>query len=152
MTGGDFGNLSGQFTTLPTPNADGGYLIVDMTGAVADPLHAGSFRPITALLPVAVLNPVTGTYRSGFLGNDNLLFDNGGPHFDAFGVSYEIDGFLTANIHYAGFYAEQDTRAAGTTLTSVTVERVTAVPEPPVAALLLIGGWLVARARRGQRA
>jgi len=125
---------SGTFTTLDSPNAQGGYLITAITGARNG--HA-----ITALQPTGTWIPGNEPYAV-----DNLVFAGSEPQLTKAGFGFALADGTYSNPFYADFlptpgylefYSMPDSDSS-TELAVTFSATLTSTPEPATFALLLL--------------
>src|SRR3954452_2102361 len=133
---------SGTFTTLDSPNPQGGYLITAITGA-------RNGQTITALQPTGTWIPGNEPYAV-----DNLVFAGPGPELTKAGFGFALaDGTYSNPFHadflptpeYLEFYSMPDSDSS-TELGVVFSATLVSTPEPATFALLLLSVplWYVA--------
>src|SRR5215472_11549769 len=125
---------SGTFTTLDSPDAQGGYLIASITGA-------RNGQTITALQPTGTWIPGNEPYAV-----DNLVFAGPGPQLTKAGFGFALADGTYSNPFYADFlptpgylefYSMPDSDSSTELAVAFSASLVSA-PEPATLALLLL--------------
>jgi hypothetical protein len=125
---------SGTFTTLDSPDAQGGYLITALTGA-------RNGQTITALQPTGTWIPGNEPYAV-----DNLVFAGAGPQLTKAGFGFALADGTYSNPFYADFlptpeylefYSMPDSDSS-TELVVAFSATLVSTPEPATFALLLL--------------
>ena len=125
---------SGTFTTLDSPDAQGGYLITAITGA-------RNGQTITALQPTGTWIPGNEPYAV-----DNLVFAGPGPQLTKAGFGFALADGTYSNPFYADFlptpgylefYSIPDSDSSTELAVTFSATKVS-TPEPSTAALLLL--------------